>query len=56
MKELKGENIVILATTTAISIARETDDDEILILADFFSMLGNMLLTLHDRKQMTNDK
>ena len=48
MKELGGEQLLALAMSAAIKIYKENDPDEVMILSDFFSLLGMALQTLHD--------
>jgi len=52
MKELDGERLLLLAVSTAVNIYREADSDEVLVLSDFFLLVGQALLTLRDRESL----
>jgi len=52
MKHLKAEEIVALAMTTAIKIAKETDPEELNIVSDFFSLVGSSLQLIADRNDL----
>jgi len=56
MKNLSAEDIVALAMTTAIKIAKETDPEELNIVSDFFSLVGSGLQLIADRREIANDK
>lgn len=49
MKYLSSEQIIALATSTALKIANEYDEDEISILSDFFQLLSDMLNLFNDK-------
>jgi len=55
VKELSGEQILSLAMAAAIKISKENDPDEVMIISDFFVLVGSALLTLHD-SNFSNDK
>jgi len=46
-----GEEIVATAAATAASIAKDKPNAELLVIADFFSVLSSALVTIADRRE-----
>ncbi|MCL2752375.1 MAG: hypothetical protein FWE62_06450 [Firmicutes bacterium] len=53
MKEMSGEQLTLLAMGAALKMAKENDPDEVMILSDFFVLVGTILLLLHDTAALT---
>lgn len=51
---LTAEQLIALATTTALNLAKDTKNSDILILADFFSLIGTILTLISDKKDSEN--
>ena len=56
MKNLSAEEIVALATVSAIKISKETPTDEIIVVSDFFSLVGAALMAIADRRALDGPK
>ncbi|MCL2798537.1 MAG: hypothetical protein FWD58_10920 [Firmicutes bacterium] len=52
MKNLSAEEIVALATASAIKISKETPKDELMLVSDFFTMVGASLMAIADRNAL----
>lgn len=52
MKNLTAEQLIALATSTAIELAKNTKKEEIGILADFFNLIGAVLITIYDKESL----
>ena len=46
MKNTRNEGLLVLASLTALQIARDLDDDQIALLSAFFVVLGDQLALL----------
>jgi len=52
---MSAEEIVALAMTAAIKIAKETDLEELAIVSDFFTLIGAALMTIADRNALNHN-
>lgn len=51
IKNIPGEKLAFLAMTTAITISKEFDNEDINILSSFFSSIGDTLGILASQRQ-----
>ncbi|MCL2370813.1 MAG: hypothetical protein FWC80_06265 [Firmicutes bacterium] len=47
---LCGEDIVAIAASAAVALAKDTPNAQISVLGDFFATLGSSLITIADRR------
>lgn len=56
IKNIPGEKLTYLAATTAIAISKEFDNDDINILASFFSAIGDNLGIIASQREAAKAK
>lgn len=55
LEDMSPEQIVYLASTLAIAMSKNLSIDEMSLLSDFFSVLGDNLGMIASRKALSND-